>query len=257
MTNSLPSKNPQPSPNALSHGLYATEVVLAWEQPEEFGKLLEGYRNEYLPDGPSEEAAVFDLASWHWKKRRLNLGSQLAFHMQPETNAIAAAAHKNGWPGVADYLATGQGDCLADVVRIAAKSQSEVAGQVCDEMAKLAERIKDDQAASQNKQADLVEFEKLAVLANQLNIAVKDMVKWLRTTEELKLDQKVAEQVYRPDIMEKELKLHAEIDRRIEKAMRRLVQAKEYKKFYCAKSIDLKQDGIEVDPRPGTKDRRS
>jgi len=66
----------------------------------------------------------------------------------------------------------------------------------------------------------------------------------LRAIEEHNFDQRVAAQAYRPDIMEKELKLHAEIDRRIEKVMRRLVQAKEYKKLYGAKSIDMKQNGV-------------
>ena len=71
-----------------------------------------------------------------------------------------------------------------------------------------------------------------------------DLVPLLRATEGSKLNQHVAEQAYRPDIMEKELKLHAEIDRRIEKAMIRLARAKEHKKFYGAKSIDVKQNGI-------------
>jgi hypothetical protein len=60
----------------------------------------------------------------------------------------------------------------------------------------------------------------------------------LRATEEFELKQNVVDQAYRPDIMEKELKLHAEIDRRIEKAMIRLARAKEYKKFYGAKSVN-------------------
>ncbi len=67
MTNSQPSKNPRPSKNALSHGFYAAEVVLAWEDPAEFSKLHQALREEYWPDGASEEAAVFDLANLHWK----------------------------------------------------------------------------------------------------------------------------------------------------------------------------------------------
>ena len=80
-------------------------------------------------------------------------------------------------------------------------------------------------------------------LAKELNLVGQSLVPLLRSIEEHNLDQKAAAQAYRPDIMEKELKLHAEIDRRIEKAMRRLVQAKEYKEFYGAKSIDVKQNG--------------
>src|SRR6266446_6521205 len=244
MTNLQPSQNPQPSKNALSHGFYAAEVVLAWEDPEEFSKLHEALRDEYWPDGVLEEAAVFDLAIWHWKKRRLKVGSQLAFHRQRDARAITAAS-SNGWQGVADYLATGQDDCVADAVRGAAKSQFEAVKQVCDMIAKHVARIcKPDEATAESKQSDTIELEKLVALAKELNLTSKDLVPWLRATEELNLDQHVAAQAYRPDIMEKELKLHAEIDRRIEKAMKRLVQAKEYKKFYDAKSIDVKQNGV-------------
>ena len=60
----------QSSKNALTHGFYASDVVLAWENRQEFDALLQAFRDEYCPDGVSEEAAVFDLASLHWKKRR-------------------------------------------------------------------------------------------------------------------------------------------------------------------------------------------
>ena len=41
--------------------------------------------------------------------------------------------------------------------------------------------------------------------------------------------------------MEKELKIQAEIDRRIEKAMKRLAMAKEFKRLYCPKSVNANQ----------------
>ena len=65
----------------------------------------------------------------------------------------------------------------------------------------------------------------------------------LHATEGFKLIQNVAAQAYRPDIGGKELKLHAEIDRRIEKAMVRWREPKN-KKFYGAKSIDTKQNEV-------------
>jgi hypothetical protein len=48
------------------------------------------------------------------------------------------------------------------------------------------------------------------------------------------------EQAYRPDIMERELKLHAEISRQIEKVVKRLVMLQEYKRLYSRKSIEAK-----------------
>jgi Skp family chaperone for outer membrane proteins len=231
-----------PSKNAITHGLYATEVVLPWEDPKEFSKLHEALRDEYWPDGFSEEAAISDMAIWYWKKRRLNVGSQLAFHRQQEASAIIAAS-SNGWQGVADYIASIQGDGTADSVRAAVKSQTEAAKVVYDTINAYVARIgkpDDATAESKEKESDAVvldRLERLKALHRQMNVPSSDLVPLLRATEEFKLSQNVAEQAYRPDIMEKELKLHAEIDRRIEKAMKRLVQAKEYKRFYDAKSI--------------------
>jgi hypothetical protein len=59
------------SKNALSHGLYASDVVLAWENEQDFKDLHESLREDFGPEGASEEAAVFDMAHLHWRKRRL------------------------------------------------------------------------------------------------------------------------------------------------------------------------------------------
>ena len=50
------SKRPK---NALSHGIYASDVVLAWENEKDFNDLHESLRNEFCPDGASEEALAF------------------------------------------------------------------------------------------------------------------------------------------------------------------------------------------------------
>ena len=66
------------SKNSITHGFYATDVVLPWENQQEFDDLLRRYWDEYCPDGVSEEAAVSELTSLHWKKRRLEAGLQQA-----------------------------------------------------------------------------------------------------------------------------------------------------------------------------------
>jgi hypothetical protein len=53
----------------------------------------------------------------------------------------------------------------------------------------------------------------------------------------------VIEQAYLPNIIERELKVQAEIDRRIEKVLKRLVMIKEYKRLYGAKSVNANQIG--------------
>ena len=60
-------------------------LVLAWENRQEFDALLQAFRDEYCPDGVSEEAAVFDLASLHWKKA----GSRPDFSRPSNSGALA------------------------------------------------------------------------------------------------------------------------------------------------------------------------
>jgi hypothetical protein len=85
-----------------------------------------------------------------------------------------------------------------------------------------------------------VDFDKLAVLAKELGIVGTGVVvPMLQAAERLNFDQ--IERAYQPHIMEKELKIQAEIDRRIEKLLKRLVMAKEYKRLYGAKSGNANQ----------------
>ena len=106
-----------------SRTVFMPPTSFGWEDPKEFSKLHEALRDEYWPDGFSEEAAIFDMAIWYWKKRRLNVGSQLAFHRQQEASAITAAS-SNGWQGVADYIASIRGDDTADLRRGQVTSRS-------------------------------------------------------------------------------------------------------------------------------------
>src|ERR1700712_1763281 len=93
---SLPVKR---SKNALKHGLHARDAVLEWESESEFTYLYESIREEFHPDGALEEETIFDLTMLHWKKRRLNVASQLGYHRQPDARAMAEAG-SGGWPGV-------------------------------------------------------------------------------------------------------------------------------------------------------------
>jgi hypothetical protein len=192
MTNSQPSKNPQPSKNALTHGFYAADVVLAWENQQEFDDLLRAFQDEYCPDGVSEEGAVFDLASLHWKKRRLEAGLQQALQRQRDFDTRV-----DGWD-----------------LGAAAKSQSKAVQHVCAIILKHLEQVyepdeakaKPDEAKadSQAVSSQAVDFDKLAVLAKELNIVGTGFVVPLfQAAERLKLDQ--IDRAYHPHIMEKQL----------------------------------------------------
>lgn len=212
--------NSNSSKNAITHGFYSTNVVLPWENKQEFDDLLQAYRDEYCPDGVSEEAAIFDLVSLYWKKRRLEAGLQQALQEQRDFDAKIA-----GWD-----------------MGPAMKSQSEAVQRVCKIVQRHLKQIYEPVEAKADSQtfSQAVDWDKLVVLGKELNLVSSGfIVPSLQAAERLKLDQ--IERACQPHIMEKELKIQAEIDRRIEKVLKRLVAVKEYKRFYGAKSVNANQ----------------
>jgi len=88
-------------------------------------------------------------------------------------------------------------------------------------------------------------------LAKELNVATDAIRDMLGLIETYDLDQKVCERAYRPEVMERELKIRADLDKRIEKAIARLVTIKEYKKFYGANVIEAQHaEVISLSPKP-------
>jgi hypothetical protein len=59
--------------NALKHGAFSTIIILPWEDPEEFLLLHTALIAEWNPVGPTEEDAVFTIAKGIWRKRRMQL----------------------------------------------------------------------------------------------------------------------------------------------------------------------------------------
>ena len=60
------------SANALSHGLNArSTIVLEYEDPEEFHRLLADHRAIYLPTTPAENDLVDQMAAARWRIRRI------------------------------------------------------------------------------------------------------------------------------------------------------------------------------------------
>jgi hypothetical protein len=224
--------NSKSNKNAIIHGLYSDCVVLENEKPEEFSDLLKAFCNEYNPQGASEDAAVFDLASLHWKKRRLEAGLQQALNLRRASRMADASG--GGW------------DSIADGARSAAKSQLTAAEILCDRIFKTMERLvsKPDKTIDDSEAAIIG---KITVLTQELNIVSKELIiPILQAAEKQKHDR--IERAYNPDIMERELKIQAELDRRIDKALKRLMIIKEYKKFHMVKSLDSKPLQIEALP---------
>jgi hypothetical protein len=66
--------------NALRHGVLSRYTVLPWENADEYSALLDALVAEHSPLGPTEEHLVEELAGILWRKRRLRLAENAAFH---------------------------------------------------------------------------------------------------------------------------------------------------------------------------------
>jgi hypothetical protein len=79
--------------NALRHGVLSRYTVLPWENAEEYRAIVEALVAEHVPQGPTEEHLVEEIAGILWRKRRLRLAE--------------AAAHRRGLEGtLASYRET-------------------------------------------------------------------------------------------------------------------------------------------------------
>ncbi len=214
--------NSKPSKNAFSHGLYSDHVVLDCENKQEFVDLWQAFRDEYCPQQVSEEAAVLELASLHWKKRRLEAGLQQALNKRRAYSIDDA--NSDSW------------DSIGGEIRGVTRSSFKAARDVSDIIGKHVERASNPNETIADSKA--MENEKLIVLAQDLNSFGKVLAPMFHAAKKLQLDQ--IERAYDPDIMERELKIQTEIDRRIDKVLKRLVMIKEIKKFYVAKDIESK-----------------
>jgi len=94
---------PTRSKNALTHGLYAREATLPWEDQKAFAAYCDAIRDELNPVGPLEEEVAREVAELQWRKQRIALGWLLQFYKEvPPTELIEAA--KGGLETLAAYL---------------------------------------------------------------------------------------------------------------------------------------------------------
>ena len=228
------------SKNALSHGAYSSQAVLPWENEQEFKDLHEDLREEFFPNSRSEEETVFDLACLHWKKRRLNIGSQLAFRRDRDVAALTEAGRLNGWEGIADHFAKtlDNNESARETMRSINKALREVVVPTYGLVTKRMEQmLLPDGANQESKQSAAAELENLTALMIEMKAAAAVLGAPLRIIESHDLDESACERAYRPDLMERELKIHAEIDKRIEKTITRLVVLKDYKRLNGTKEV--------------------
>jgi hypothetical protein len=58
--------------NAVKHGVYSEMILLPGEDREEFETLHNALREEWDPQGPTQEDKIFNVARNMWRKRQSN-----------------------------------------------------------------------------------------------------------------------------------------------------------------------------------------
>ena len=239
----MASKAARPK-NALAHGLYASDLVLAWENEQDFVDLHTSIRQELNPVGSLEDIAVLDIARLHWVKRRLNVGAQLAYHRHPDAPAITKAGEE-GWQGVRNYLREKAGDTDTVAMRIRDYSKEQLATQKellglikkrTEQMSSMSGDYKPKlRRIQQSDGYDLVEtisaeVQFLGELGDKLKSVGAQIAPMLQLVENFDLEQAPSERAYRPDVVERTARVEAQIDKQIEKALARLATLKEFKR---------------------------
>jgi hypothetical protein len=118
--------------NALRHGVLSGYTVLPWENSDEYRAVVEALVAEHVPQGPTEEHLVEEVAGILWRKRRLRLAEAAAHRrgleeaLEPyRKTAKAALIHLGG---------RDESENVVDAVRAtAADTDEEIADMEADE----------------------------------------------------------------------------------------------------------------------------
>jgi hypothetical protein len=126
--------------NALRHAVLSRYTVLPWEDESEYRALLDALAAEHLPNGPTEEHLVEELAGVIWRKRRLRMAEAAVYREKLRHDAT----HYNDpehLVGAALMPITGNVQSKADIPRALSATPTDTARDLRD--------VKRDQAMTQ------------------------------------------------------------------------------------------------------------
>lgn len=224
------SKPSTKSKNALRHGLYASDIVLPWENEADFTALLEEFRDEHKPLGPTEHELVIDLTRLRWLKRRIMRSAQLRFRADPMAARIG-------------QVEKGSLDALLDHVETEDKKDSGIR----QTMKEIASIIKSETSSVKNEQLNLNMTDEELAAYKKLNERRLDLISKATTgllvplgesIQGLRNEKNVVELAYAADTLEQIIRLEAMVDARFEKALGRLLALQDFRRTTSVKQIE-------------------
>ena len=216
--------------NAMVHGVHSKRGLLPWESAEEFQKLYEDIRKEYQINGRSEEEIAWDLTYYRWLKLRLHAANQIRF-----AQSTVPAQLKTGQLTLEDMI-----QHQADVPQqaIGALNRVPSAMEEFDEVFKIIRNRRYSVDTSDGKQLQ----DNLWTLegdVSSLKEKTRETLDYLNTLVEIvtRSAGRFAE-AYQLEDIDKQIDRIAKIDVREEKAFRRLITIKEYKRLMGLNSVE-------------------
>jgi hypothetical protein len=209
--------------NARKHGLYSNYVLYPWESKDDFNGLHQEFRDEWKPNGCSEEQAVFDLAYLTWLKWRAVASAKIRFYQTTTSTELKSGA--SSWDDIIEHQKK---------VPAHARGALSVATKLMDDMTATYEKIRQlpywtDDSEGKEIQNQLFRLKHdIGVLNGQVKKQVIEGVQALVKTVEDSANR--FSEAYHADEIEKEVDRLGKFDARIEKVIRRIIQIKVFKR---------------------------
>ena len=167
---------------------------------------------------------MVDITHTLWKKRRAIIGSQLPYQRSPHAKALADAG-KAGPEGIVQYIADelNEAERFRQVVMAATNKQA-AALELCagKDPGEPGEQSKRFEGREQREEKSIINPQILEVLRKLVDgVGEKILIPTLKIIENRDPDETIAERAYRPDLMEKDLKLLAMLDSALDKHIAR------------------------------------
>ena len=227
------SKQPTKSrkKNALTHGIYGKDILLPWESREEFEKLLAELQDEFQPNGRMENEIVFDVAHLRWQKYRVHQMWIAAAYADPFVSDLVKAGQKS-WAGMRNHLKCKAKDrrMMSDLLNALFLEQTAEAAKTLAELIQTGKLTDSATKTSETRKREANAF---------MNVKKDFTIPLIEAFKDRPNAEDSLRRTYSPEYLEPTIRLEAMIDARIDKALARLVNLKEYKRLAATYSPPL------------------
>lgn len=228
---------PNPSRKALTHGVYASDIVLPWESEDDLMELVREAREQLYPETPFQDGVVVDIAILRFKKRRLRVSTTIGYRRDPLSEKLRAAAETGGTEALAEHF-TGRivnGRTAFETMQQSKLRYGESVSRLSDMLMNTIQKIDDGTLAREEGNS------KIEAIKLMLTSISHDREMMINASTALRLyedEDSVVARPYRTAEIERELKLETVIDKQIEKKIQSLVTLKEYDRLYGRRARD-------------------